>query len=340
MNYKEGACDMITEEQVDKIKFYTTDGTDIWQVQEIVKQVRLKSLQTGKEELLQIGAVNNYIPVIMPQINPPQASKTKGKIKGQTSVSSAEPKMQKARPLRACRGRLASKLAGAKTMNGPKQKYYSGKKQARQTGAYPKILSNGSTIYYAQVTKDGKQYHLGNYDDYDKAIEVADNFRRTGQMPERPSRRKPPPRKKGFKKSQYFGVSPLMLRHGVTYRTQIWDPEKKISLSLGVFKDELIAAAKVQEYIGNHDEARRLRSLSQSKEINNKKEIQIAKEISQLRGEDGPKGHLCRSCGETYDTRPDKCPKCSSLSFDEIALEQKMSEGIARPGAYEKEDGQ
>lgn len=59
-------------------------------------------------------------------------------------------------------------------------------------------------------------------------------------------------------KSKYKGVSPL--KTPGKFRAMIWDAKTKKVKHLGTFESELLAAAAVQEFLGNKKESRRLRN--------------------------------------------------------------------------------
>jgi hypothetical protein len=76
--------------------------------------------------------------------------------------------------------------------------------------------------------------------------------------------------------------------------------------ALGSYKTEELAAAAVQEYLGNSEEAARLRKLAEQK---------TDQEIGQLKEETEITAWDCSACGKGYQYKPDVCGKCGGCSF-------------------------
>ena len=105
--------------------------------------------------------------------------------------------------------------------------------------------------------------------------------------------------------SQYLGVIIKQGKSGPRYYAQ--------SARGGVFKNldahnvEELAAAAVQEHLGNNKEAGRLRKIAREK---------TDTAIKELKGQTGQQLLLCSGCGADYEKRPEKCVKCGGGSFE------------------------
>ena len=95
---------------------------------------------------------------------------------------------------------------------------------------------------------------------------------------------------------------------------------KKKNKHLGTFAQVELAAAAVEQYLGNKDEAIRLRKLAASKahEISaleaaaEKVRVETDERIERLKG---PVAYECAGCGADYNHEPERCAKCGGYSF-------------------------
>ena len=77
---------MITEEQIAKSKFFTTNGADIWRVKAVstFTQVMLINCETGSTASARVGekSAGGFVPVIMPKVkNEGRGAREKKKVK-------------------------------------------------------------------------------------------------------------------------------------------------------------------------------------------------------------------------------------------------------------------
>lgn len=107
--------------------------------------------------------------------------------------------------------------------------------------------------------------------------------------------------------SGYLGVTVKQGKHGPRYYAQSnHGGEYK---SLGGHNVEELAAAAVQDHIGNHEEAKRLRKIAREK---------TDAAIKELKGQAGQRYFLCNGCGADYEKKPENCVKCNGGSFEQI----------------------
>lgn len=112
--------------------------------------------------------------------------------------------------------------------------------------------------------------------------------------------------------SQYKGVS-LHKKTG-KYRAQIWRNGRLNHL--GTFEKEIDAAAAVQEYLGNKQEAKRLRKESADTEAVARTRAAKKKELVPSEFFQG--GYECTGCGEDYVEKPQRCDKCGGSVFEPL----------------------
>lgn len=116
--------------------------------------------------------------------------------------------------------------------------------------------------------------------------------------------------------SQYLGVSVQKRRGGrKRYIGQLRTADGY--KHLGTHNKEELAAAAVQEHLGNKEEATRLRKLA---------EAETDREIRQLKEEDKVTAWDCKGCGQGYKYKPDQCGKCNGSSFTPSRPEEKEGE--------------
>ena len=125
--------------------------------------------------------------------------------------------------------------------------------------------------------------------------------------------------------SQYLGVTVKTLRGDKKkYHAQIY--RDGINKYLGRHNSEELAAAAVQEHLGNKQEADRLRQLAANKgahytnaeeasRLRKLAEQKTDQEIRQLKQENEVTAWDCKDCGQGYRYKPDQCGKCNGTSF-------------------------
>ena len=125
--------------------------------------------------------------------------------------------------------------------------------------------------------------------------------------------------------SQYLGVTVKTVRGDKKkYHAQIY--RGGINKYLGRHNSEELAAAAVQDHLGNTQEAERLRQLAASKgahyttaeeasRLRKLAEQKTDQEIRQLKQENEVTAWDCKACGQGYRYKPDQCGKCNGLSF-------------------------
>lgn len=87
-------------------------------------------------------------------------------------------------------------------------------------------------------------------------------------------KKKPAKKTATKKKSEYKGVRPSGKKWAAAY----WDTVKKKPVSLGTYVVEEIAAAAVQDQLGNTKEAARLRQIAHQKNLANNDALRAAKD--------------------------------------------------------------
>jgi len=128
------------------------------------------------------------------------------------------------------------------------------------------------------------------------------NIKPTGQgKSKRGTRNGKPP------SSRYLGVTVHQGKSRPSYYAQSSRDGKW--KGLGVHKVEELAAAAVQEYIGNKEEAKRLREIARQK---------TNTAIEQPKENTGQVKFLCAGCGAEYLQKPEQCVKCNSGAFETI----------------------
>ncbi len=113
--------------------------------------------------------------------------------------------------------------------------------------------------------------------------------------------------------SQYFGVT---VKTDGRYKKKYYAQLARGGghTSLGYHNTEELAAAAVQEHLGNAEEAARLRKLA---------EQQTDKDIRLLKGDNEVTAWDCNACGKGYKYKPDQCGKCNGRSFTPARPERK-----------------
>jgi len=111
--------------------------------------------------------------------------------------------------------------------------------------------------------------------------------------------------------SQYKGVS--LWKNG-KWRAQV--TKKGRNHYLGTFEKELDAAAAVQEFLGNKQEAKRPHKESIDTEAVARTRAAKKKEL--VASEFFQGGYECTGCGEDYVEKPQKCDKCGGSVFEPL----------------------
>jgi DNA-directed RNA polymerase subunit RPC12/RpoP len=215
---------MISEKDLTKTKFYTTNGSDIWKVKAVrtFTLVELENCDTKGKASARVGekSPGGFLPVIMPKV-----------------ISAT----------------------GARENKKTKKKAVKKKRRQKKDD-----ISDESKKPSIKITRRGV---------------------RRGRKPS----------------SQYFGVTVKTNKSGgKKYYAEIrcgkW-------VNLGCHNIEELAAAAVQEYLGNKEEASKLRKVAKEK-------IQEAIEATK-----DTTGYMCNGCGAGYKEQPTKCNHCGSGSF-------------------------
>lgn len=145
---------------------------------------------------------------------------------------------------------------------------------------------------------------------------------RSASHPQSASRKKPstpakPASPDDREKSGYKGVRRIACAGGgFKYHASYWDAKKKKAKHLGTFDDELVAAAKVQDALGNTAEAQKLRDMV--KQIENNPDRGKGKEQGTKAGKTSDETYFeCNKCGRKYENRPERCSNenCRDTSF-------------------------
>ena len=101
--------------------------------------------------------------------------------------------------------------------------------------------------------------------------------------------------------SSYMGVSINNKATKKKFRAQVSRGGKYKYLGSFVIEEE--AAAAIQEFLGNHEEATRLRVLARQKSLGHVIDVT------------GMTAWMCNNCGVGYDKKPEACSKCGRNSF-------------------------
>lgn len=113
--------------------------------------------------------------------------------------------------------------------------------------------------------------------------------------------------------SKYKGVTkgPIRKNGKWKYRAHFWDGRKNISL--GMFDDDLLAAAAVADRKGDKAEAARLRAMAgqsaadmDEQAENNPDRPEKVKMVTI---------YICSHCNTEWKSRPDRCPHCDGATF-------------------------
>jgi len=247
---------MIRQEDIEKGRFFTVTGGDIWRVKKVrlITEVELHNCETGRMETCRVGekSAERFIAIVIPTVKRETRDEgrgTKGKRRGRPPKTSLQKAGDEGRGTK-------SKQRGRP----PK------KRKIKLAGQSPAIRREGD---------------------------------------KRGCRKGKPP------SSQYFGVTVKQEKSGPRYYAQCHRGGK--FKGLGIHKVEELAAAAVQEHLGNHTEAERLRKIAEQK-------TDIA--IKELKGDVGPVRFLCAGCGADYEQKLEKCVKCGGGSFEKIRSRQ------------------
>jgi len=131
--------------------------------------------------------------------------------------------------------------------------------------------------------------------------------------------------------SKYKGVTRAKPKKDGTimYKANVWDGKRKKNLLLGIFNNELLAAAAVQDYKGNKDEARKLRALGRPQEDGKSLDAANMKEQAdnnpdrpthQAKKKKGVTVYVCKQCGLEYQSKG-KCAGCGNYDMREVKKE-------------------
>lgn len=235
---------MIKQKDVEKCRFFTTTGSDIWKRKKVrmITEIELENCETGSSEMCRVGeqSAERFIAINIPTIT------HRGK--------RAPARQGRGRPIK----RKSGELAGGGGVNAPPSTPKPGIKPA---GQGPSIRGSDK-----RGIKKGKK----------------------------PS-------------SQYLGVTVRQAKNGFKYEAQInRGGEFK---RFGTYNEEELAAAAVQEHLGNHAEAARLRTIAEQK---------TDTAIKELRGQAGQARFLCYGCGAEYGKEPEQCEKCGGGTFEKV----------------------
>jgi len=116
----------------------------------------------------------------------------------------------------------------------------------------------------------------------------------------------------------------------ITYRANVWDGKQKKNLKFGTFNNELLAAAAVQDYKGNKEEARKLRDMAAQQEDGKYVDAANMKEQAennpnrpthQAKKKKGVTVYVCKRCGSKWETKPTHCIHCQCDDFREVEKE-------------------
>lgn len=170
---KKGVWKMISEKDLTKTKFFTTNGTDIWKITHIrtVTVVELASCETGQTGTIRLGEQSSigFVPVIMPKIK-----RQKSEIRSQRSEvrnQKSEKKKEKTGEAGAKAGKTSTPGRGRGAGKNAKSKYL---------GVRVKTRAYGRKKYTAQVVRNGKYTGLGTYNtEEDAAAAVQEHLGNT-----------------------------------------------------------------------------------------------------------------------------------------------------------------
>jgi hypothetical protein len=157
---------MITEEQIEKHRFFTTDGTDMWMRTKVktLTVVDLVNCETGEEGTLQLGEPSAivFVPVIVPKV------KTEGRGAGDEGRGArGEGPGTKGPGVRTGtkRGKYKTKTDTIhETGRGVRRTRGAGKKAtSKYMGVTVRTNNKGGKRFVAQIARDGKYKALGSY---------------------------------------------------------------------------------------------------------------------------------------------------------------------------------
>ena len=144
-------------------------------------------------------------------------------------------------------------------------------------------------------------------------------------------------KRQGAKKpfSEYKGVTRGNPKKDgtVRYRANVWDGKINKNVLVGIFENEILAAAAVAEHKGNKDEAKRLRGLAgsdstkaggstkqQKADMAEQRENNPDRSSAAERKKKGKIIYVCKRCGCEWQTKPKYCPasNCGHDDFREV----------------------
>ena len=272
---------MLSQKTLPK-KFFTRTGEEVFRVVEVFEQVTLVNLESRLRIHVRLGTseAKEFMPIKMPLIRPAPAAKTK-------KTKTEEPKTKKTR--RGGHGKNA----------GWGSSKYRGVSLNKRTGKFRTVITRkgvrweGGEFDTEELAAAAVAEHLGDLKEAARLRAIAG--------PAKSEQKPRPVQKKKRGTSKYLGVS-LNKKSG-KYRAQISRGKYWCG---GEFESEELAAAAVQEKLGNTELAAELREKARTEE-----------KIAGLRGPKLSKW-MCHGCGATYDKRPQQCGKCNCGVFEKV----------------------
>jgi len=141
---------MIKEKDVEKCKFFTTTGGDIWRTKKVVyiTELELANCETGKTRTCRIGerSAERFIPIAVPRIKRTEDGSRKSEVRGRAEVR----KKKKGRPKK--QPAVRTDKRGCTKGKPPSSKYF---------GVTVHQTKNSGPSYYAQICRGGKFKGLG-----------------------------------------------------------------------------------------------------------------------------------------------------------------------------------
>jgi hypothetical protein len=143
---------MITEKQIEKHKFFTTNGTDIWRVKSVstFTLVQLINCETGGAASARVGekSEGGFVPVRMPKV---KNERDAGR------VTKTKKKTGKKKKTKAGKTAKSASKSGRGVRPG-------GKASSQYLGVTVKKNKAGKKRFYAQSNRGGKYARLGAHD--------------------------------------------------------------------------------------------------------------------------------------------------------------------------------
>jgi len=275
---------MLSEKNLSK-KFFTRTGEEIFRIEEVIEQpeVVLVNLDSRLKLQVRLGTpeAKEFMPIAMPLIKP-----------------AAVPKIKKAKKKVSAAGKSERGRPGRKPGWGS-SKYY-GVSFHKQTGEWKAKINRKDDRWYGgefeteELAAAKVAEHLG---DHKEAARLRKLSKVLAEV-------KPGPVKTTQKgSSKYYGVSYVKTTGRWTAQINRGD----LKWFKSGFESEELAAAAVQEKLGNKKEAAELRKKDRTKD-----------KIAKLRAPILVGKFMCHECGETYDKKPDKCNKCNSGAVERV----------------------